>query len=75
MPAELCADDCGEPAVQQWDEGAEYAFWTRQPRYVQLCAECWTRRDNREPPDQTGEPPVSLMEQYRMAADEKRRLQ
>jgi hypothetical protein len=51
----MCADDCGEPAVKAWDMGEDYAFWTREPRIVHLCAECWSVRDNYEPPDPDGE--------------------
>jgi hypothetical protein len=47
--------ECGEPATKWWDEGEDYAFWTRQPRYTPVCADCWTRNDNREPPEPDGE--------------------
>ena len=54
FPPKEC-EDCGEPATRRWDEGADYAFWTRQPRYTPVCEACWTRRDNREPPEPDGE--------------------
>lgn len=47
--------DCGEPATKWWDEGADFAFWTRQPRFTAVCAECWSDHDNYEPPEVDGE--------------------
>jgi hypothetical protein len=47
--------ECGEPATQTFDEGEEYALWTRQPRLTPVCAECFTRKDNAEPPEPDGE--------------------
>jgi len=47
--------DCGEPATHSFDEGADYAFWTGLPRFVPVCGDCWTIRDNREPSEPDGE--------------------
>lgn len=47
--------ECGERAVREWDEGEDYAFWTRHPRYTPVCAECYQRKDNAEPPEPDGE--------------------
>lgn len=38
-----------------WDEGADYAFWTGQPRHNPVCADCFREKDNREPPEPDGE--------------------
>jgi len=46
---------CGEDATREWDHGYDYAFWTRQPRRVPVCDECYQWYDNREPPDPDGE--------------------
>ena len=46
---------CGEPATTTFDEGEDYAFWTRQPRYTLVCWDCFTRRENAEPPEPDGE--------------------
>lgn len=53
QPPRDCA--CGEPATTFFDEGYDYWFWTNQPRLTPVCAECKTRRENREPPDPDGE--------------------
>ena len=55
QPCSAGTCDCGEPATQTWDEGQDYAFWTRQPRHTPVCDECWTKRDNYEPPEPDGE--------------------
>ena len=47
--------ECGEPVTKTWDEGEDFAFWTGQPRHTPVCDECWTKRDNYEPPDPDGE--------------------
>lgn len=49
------ACECGEPATRTFDEGPDFAFWTRQPRHTPVCAECFTERDNAEPPEPDGE--------------------
>jgi len=53
--ADVSCDSCGDPATQRWDEGEPYHFWTGQPRYVDLCVDCYNARDNEEPPDPDGE--------------------
>lgn len=48
-------NECGEPATCEWDEGADYAYWTNGERFTPVCADCWTVRDNEEPPEPDGE--------------------
>lgn len=51
----ICARCEEEPATKTWDRGADYAFWTREPRQVPVCDACWTYFDNYDPPDPDGE--------------------
>lgn len=51
----LPACDCGARSVRFWDEGADYEFWTVEPRFTPVCQACWTRKDNAEPGDPDGE--------------------
>lgn len=57
----LCEDcasavcECGEPATLRWDEGADFAFWTGEPRYRHVCSDCFNDLDNAEPPEPDGE--------------------
>ena len=47
--------ECGSLATRTFDEGADYAFWTGQPRHTSVCDECFTRKDNTQPPDPDSE--------------------
>lgn len=71
-----CDEQEGEaiPATQLWDRGEDFAFWTRQPRRIPVCAACWRWFDNWEPPDREGEPPLSLHEQGERAWRQKHGL-
>jgi hypothetical protein len=49
-------DDCEEaPATKQWDNREVHYWLPREKPMLDLCVECWNKRDNAEPPDPDGE--------------------
>jgi hypothetical protein len=63
-------DRCGEPATAVYDTDP-YGYGPATERFVSVCADCFQWYENREPPDQEGEPPMSLAEQSAIAWKQK----
>lgn len=53
-PDGLCEDCEDAVAIRTWDTDP-YGYGPMSERYVSLCGECWTARDNYEPPEPDGE--------------------
>lgn len=48
-----CAECEDEPGTVYFDMGADFAYWTGQPRRVVVCVDCRSRLENLEPREAT----------------------
>jgi hypothetical protein len=63
-----CYDCGGDGPLKAWDLGEDHGFWVGV-RHVQLCDECWHKRDNYDGPAEPDYDTKTLAEQCREAWD------